>query len=106
MINLKEFEVGELRKFVLLSAIFALIIGIYWFLRPIKDGIFITLVGADFLPYAQIASLIAIMPILGIYSKLVDRLQRHHLFYVMAGIFSLSLACFAYFLDNFASSSA
>lgn len=47
----------ELKKFVMLGGIFALVIGIYWTLRPIKDTIFSSMVHrstdhlAEFIPW-------------------------------------------------------
>jgi AAA family ATP:ADP antiporter len=96
----KNFKSGEVKKFSLLGILFALIVGTYWFLRPIKDGVFITYIGANYLPYAQLVSLLAIVPTLALYSKLVDWLPRHKLFYVLAIIFSSLLTCFTYLLTN------
>ena len=104
MFNYKDFKPGELKKFILLGILFALIVGTYWFLRPIKDGVFITFIGADYLPLAQIASLIAIVPTLAIYGRLVDLLPRHYLFYVLSAFFSILLCGFTYLLTISANS--
>ena len=39
--NFGDFEKEEFKKFMYMGAIFALIIGVYWTLRPLKDAIFI-----------------------------------------------------------------
>lgn len=74
----------EVRKFAFLAIIFCFIIGIYWALRPLKDGIF-----SDFLdfgsyqPFAKILSLVLIVPLIIFYNKLIDRFSRNKLFYVL-----------------------
>ena len=105
-----DFTKEELKKFVFLGIIFAFVIGIYWTLRPMKDSIFGSLVHnpADvlansknkmaYVPWAKILSLIILFPLVIGYSSLVERFKRHHLFYIMGGIyFLLSLAFGAFF---------
>lgn len=72
---------AELRKFSFLGGIFFFIIGIYWALRPIKDSIFMSVVGKGSLPYAKMLSLCVIVPLVLLYSKLVDWYPRHRVFY-------------------------
>ncbi len=43
--NFGNFEKDEFKKFLRMGAIFALMIGVYWTLRPLKDAVFIQLVG-------------------------------------------------------------
>lgn len=88
------------KKFYFLSGMFFLIIGIYWFLRPIKDGIFITMLGANYLPYAKIASVIIIFPIIALYGMLVDRFSRDKVFYIVTTCFSLLTFLFFILLQN------
>ena len=83
---------AEVRKFVTLGLIFFLIIGSYWALRPVKHSIFCALVGIEYEPLAKIISLFVIIPILIVYSKLVDLLPRRTVFYLFTFIYgSLSL---------------
>lgn len=82
-----EFEKGELRKFILLGGIFAFVIGVYWTLRPMKDSIFMSLVGAEWQPIAKIVSMVILFPIVIFYNKLVDKYKRHHVFYVLGSIY-------------------
>ncbi len=93
-----EWNKKELVKFLSLAGIFALIVGTYWFLRPIKDGVFITLIGSKYLPMAQFISLFVIIPVIIIYGKLVDILSREKLFYVLCTVFGVISLIFAYFL--------
>lgn len=99
MVTLAQHNNGT-RKFVFLSAIFFLIIGIYWFFRPIKDGVFITMLGAGYLPYAKIASVIIIFPVIAIYSKLVDKFSRDKVFYIISACFAFITFLFFLLLQN------
>ncbi|MGA9530876.1 MAG: Npt1/Npt2 family nucleotide transporter [Candidatus Babeliales bacterium] len=91
-----EFQPGELQKFSLLSLIFSLMIGTYWTLRPIKDSAFATIVGIDYLPYAKILSLCVIVPLVLVYSKLIDIFPRHKVFYALSIVYGLAALAFGY----------
>lgn len=93
-----DFEKGEVRKFLLLSVIFACIVGTYWFLRPIKDGVFITMVGAQYLPYAKILSVLVIFPLITFYGKLVDIFSRDKVFYILSAFFGVLTLLFSYLI--------
>ncbi|MBT3455779.1 hypothetical protein HN446_01835 [bacterium] len=79
----------ELKKFGLLAVIFGFTIGVYWVLRPLKDNVFINMVGVDWQPYAKVLSLFFIVPLVILYSKLIDKYPRHKLFYVLAGVYGV-----------------
>lgn len=89
-----DFDREELKKFIKLGIIFALVIGIYWTLRPLKDSIFSSMVHADNQPWAKFVSLIVMFPLVLIYSKLVDKFKRHRLFYVLGGLFCIGSIIF------------
>ena len=78
-----DFQREELKKFLKLGGIFALVIGVYWTLRPLKDSIFSSIVGVTYQPMAKLVSLIVLFPLVIIYSKLVDKFSREKLFYVI-----------------------
>jgi len=92
-----DFDHEELKKFALLGIIFGLIIGIYWALRPMKDAFFQDIVGGEWQPRAKWLSLVAILPLVVVYSKLVEKLSRQNLFYAMAGIYGLTTLILAWF---------
>lgn len=79
----------ELKKFSLLGGIFGFTIGVYWLLRPIKDGVFNQYVGAQYIPTAKLVSLFVVIPLVMIYSKLVDAFPRQRVFYALSGIYAL-----------------
>lgn len=86
---------AELRKFLFLAGIFFLIIGVYWTLRPIKDSVFMSIVGKDYLPMAKVLSLCFIIPLVLLYGKLIDRFPRHYVFYGLLSAYgSLALLFF------------
>ena len=85
----------ELKKFTILSLALLFIVGTYWIVRPIKDALFLTFVGKALLPYAKIVSLITLVILLMLYAKLVDLLDKYHLFYflnLITGSFFFGLA--------------
>lgn len=95
-----DFSREELKKFIYLGAIFAFTIGIYWFLRPMKDGLFITVSGGLNIPAAKILSLFVVVPLAIMYSAIVDRVPRHKIFYVLCGIYGTLALLFAYFFSS------
>jgi ATP:ADP antiporter, AAA family len=82
-----EFTEQELKKFLLMGAVFAFIIGSYWTLRPLKKALFCTLVGAADTPWAKTGSLLLIVPIIMLYTKLLDRYGREKTFYIISGLY-------------------
>lgn len=84
-----EFTKDELKKFTLLSGIFGFTIGVYWLLRPLKDTVFNAYVGAELIPFAKWVSLAVVIPLVFIYSKLVDAFPRHRVFYALSGVYGL-----------------
>lgn len=84
-----DLSVEEFKKFGTLSSVLLCIIGSYWLLRTIKDAIFMKTVGKLYIPYAKMASFVILVPLILFYSKLVDLVQRHKLFYIICGIYFL-----------------
>lgn len=80
---------AEIKKFVLLALNFFLIIGVYWTMRPIKDGLFKAIVGMDWQPVAKWVSLIAILPLILLYGKLLDTFKRQTVFYLLLSIYGV-----------------
>ncbi len=88
----------EVKKFGFLAAIFGLIIGTYWTMRPLKDGIFNAIIGMDYQPWAKILSVVVVFPLVLIYSKLIDSFPRHKVFYGLIFIYASLALVFTYFL--------
>ena len=93
-----QFEQEEFKKFLRMGAVFAFIIGSYWTLRPLKKAIFCTLVGASDTPIAKMGSLIFLIPILMIYTKMLDRYKREKTFYIISGVYGILAIIFTLLL--------
>ncbi len=83
-----DFGREEFKKFLRMGVLFAVIIGSYWTLRPLKNAIFCTLVGAAWLPWAKTASLIVLVPLIMLYTKLLDTYPREKVFYILSVVYS------------------
>jgi ATP:ADP antiporter, AAA family len=90
----------ELQRFSLLSATLLFIIGAYWLLRPLKDGAFNAIVGIQYQPRAKMISLLILIPLILLYSKLVDMMEKHKLFYLLGSIYFVFFVGCAYMLSH------
>ncbi len=91
-----NFESSEERKkFSILSVLFGLTIGAYWLLRPLKDGVFLTMVGTDYQPKAKILSMFVVIPLVMIYERLVSSFKRHQVLYGLSIFYAIGAAIFA-----------
>lgn len=89
-----DFTKEELKKFLFLGFIFAFVIGVYWTLRPLKDSIFMSMVHSDYIGRAKILSVILLLPLVIVYSKLLEKFPRYHMFYLLGAIYSISTIAF------------
>ena len=88
----------ERRKFILLSVIFGLILGIYWLLRPLKDGVFLTMVGSNYLGRVKLLSIFVVVPLVLIVTKLIDLFPRHKILYGISLVYAVISILFAYLI--------
>lgn len=95
-----ELTPEEYKKFGMLSATFLFIIGTYWLMRPLKDALFMNIVGKLYLPYAKMVSVLFLIPLILIYSKLVDIFEKHKLFYIITAGYGSFFILIAYFLTH------
>ena len=93
--NFGDFDREEFKKFLRMGLIFALIIGVYWTLRPLKDAVFIQLVDRLHLPYAKTVSVIALLPLVMFYTKLLERTSRERMLVILPAFYGISVLCFA-----------
>lgn len=93
-----DFEREEFKKFLRLGAIFALIIGVYWTLRPLKDALFIQLVDKLHLPFAKTVSVLGLLPIVMFYTKLLGRISREKMLVVLPAFYGVAVLAFAFFV--------
>ncbi len=93
--NFGDFEREEFKKFLRMGLIFALIIGVYWTLRPLKDAIFIQLVDKLHLPYAKTVSVICLLPLVMFYTKLLERKSREKMLVILPTFYGIAILCFS-----------
>lgn len=93
--NFGTFEKEEFKKFLRLGLIFALIIGIYWTLRPLKDSIFIQLVDKMQLPYAKTISVLALLPLVMFYTKLLEKTSREKMLILLPMLYGIAILGFS-----------
>lgn len=85
----------ERLKVGLLSLTYLFVIAAYTMIYDLKNSIFMSIVGKEYVPWAKMASMIVLVPAVLFYSLLVDKLRRYQLlyFYCFAyGIFGLMCA--------------
>lgn len=93
--NFGDFDKEEFKKFLRMGLIFALIIGVYWTLRPLKDAVFIQLVDKLHLPYAKTVSVLALLPLVMFYTRLLERTSREKMLIILPTFYGISVLCFA-----------
>jgi len=95
-----HFDRQELKKFIFLGIIFGFIIGIYWVLKPVKNSVFMSMVGAKKIGHVKIFSLLALFPLVMLLGKLMDMFPRHRILYVLGGLYSLITLTFGLLLAH------
>lgn len=93
--NFGVFDKEEFKKFLRMGLIFALIIGVYWTLRPLKDAIFIQLVDRLHLPYAKTVSVLALLPLVMFYTRLLERTSREKMLMILPAFYGFTILGFA-----------
>lgn len=93
--NFGTFEKEEFKKFLRMGVIFALMIGIYWTLRPLKDAVFIQLVDKLQLPYAKTVSVLALLPLVMFYTKLLEKTSREKMLIILPSFYGLAILVFS-----------
>jgi len=87
-------------KIVLLSICFFLVIGGYTLVKELKDSIFLNIVGLEYLPKAKLISMFILIPLVFLYSRLVDILRRHQLLCLYSTIYALGGLICVYFIGH------
>jgi AAA family ATP:ADP antiporter len=90
----------EQKKTLYLVLSFFLVIGCYTLIREVRDTIFLNTVGREYAPWARIYGMVALVPAILIYSRLVDVLRRHALLYVYCLVYGIGLCAIAYFVGH------
>lgn len=82
-------EKSDRLKLFLLSLAFLLIIGGYTVIRTLKDTLFVSLVGQNYIPVARFWSIPMLVPGVMLFSKLVDVLRREQLVYLYSAFYGI-----------------
>lgn len=98
--NFGHFEREEFKKFLRMGLIFALIIGVYWTLRPLKDAIFIQLVGKYQLPFAKTISVLALLPFVMFYTRLLGKTSREKMLIILPAFYGSLILCFSFVMSQ------
>ncbi len=100
-LNFGAFEYEEFKKYLRMGAIFALIIGVYWTLRPLKDAVFIQLVDKFQLPFAKTISVIALLPLVMLYTRLIEKTSKEKMLLILPTFYGLAILCFSALIPIF-----
>lgn len=92
--NFGSFEVEEFKKFLRMGLILAFIVGIYWTLKALRDSLFIQFVDKMHIPYAKTLSVLALLPIVIFYTKLLERTSREKMFIILSFFYGISILLF------------
>ena len=92
-----QIDVYDQKKIVLSACTFFFIIGAYSILRSLKTSIFLGFVGKEYLPIAKILSIVIMIPVMLLYSKLIDKLKRYQAVYFFLVLYAILGIIFSYF---------
>lgn len=95
-----EIEPHERLKLFFLSMAFFFIIGAYTIVKDLKDSIFVSMVGREYVPIAQGLAMVVLIPAILIYSQLVDRIRRYQVMALYTLIFGVLGLLIAYLLGD------
>ena len=77
----------ERLKFFFLSVAFCFVIGGYTIAKELKDSIFASIIGKDYVPYAKMAAMIVLVPAIFLYSMMLDRVRRYQVLMIYSAFF-------------------
>ena len=95
-----KFHADEFKKFLFLSLGRFCIIGAFVPVKTLKDSIFVTMVGTDYVPRVKFLSLAMFFILILLYSKLISYLSREKVIYLLVSLFAGIGLIFAYFLAH------
>ncbi len=98
--NFGDFKREEFKKFLRMGLIFSLIIGVYWTLRPLKDAIFIQFVGKFQLPFAKTISVLALLPLVMFYTKLLEKTSREKMLVILPAFYGIVILGFSLLMSQ------
>jgi AAA family ATP:ADP antiporter len=100
MFTISGFDKHERLKFFLLTLAFAFVIGSYTIAKELKDSIFVSMVGKDYLPTAKLLVIFILIPAALIYARIVDWLRRYQVLAFYSLIYGIILGVFTILLGH------
>ncbi len=95
-----DIEPHERLKVLCLTITFFLIIGAYTVTRDLKNAIFISIVGKEYIPWAKVMSMLVLIPAIFLYAKFVDDLRRYQLLCFYSLFFGIASLVFTFFIGH------
>ncbi len=87
--SLWEIDKGERLKTWFLGTTFFLIIFSYTLIKELKDSVFMGIIGSKtYVPVAKVMTIFALIPLVFLYSKMVDNVRRYQLLCYCASIYA------------------
>ena len=90
----------ELKKFIYLALGAFCLIGSFWPLKPLKESIFINMVGSRFMPDVKMLTVVAVFAFVLVYSKVVDYFSKQRLIYAFLAFYVTVGGLFIYLLST------
>ncbi|NBV40666.1 hypothetical protein EBR77_02375, partial [bacterium] len=90
----------EILKFIYLTAVFMLVIGAYTIAKELKDSVFVSLVGAPYLPTAKFLVVFVLIPAALLYALLVDSVKRYQVFSFYCFLYGILTLIMAFLLGH------
>lgn len=90
----------ELKKYLYLALGAFCLIGSFWPLKPLKESVFLNMVGSSYLVSAKYLSVIVTLVLVLFYTKLVDYFKKQNLIYAVLGFYSLIGLIFVFLLGH------
>lgn len=88
----------ELKQFLYLSLGSFCLIGSHWLLKPLKESLFLNMIGGKYLPDVKLYTMLSLIPLVMIYTRMVDHIAKQKLIYLFVGICSFICLLFGYYL--------
>jgi AAA family ATP:ADP antiporter len=91
---------SELKKFLYLAAGAFCLLGSFSPLKPLKESLFISMVGPEYYPHVKTLSVVLMFFVVLVYSKIVDYFSKQHLMYTFLSFFVVVGAGFVLALSH------
>jgi len=98
--GLFDIDSQERLKVLFLALVYCFVIAAYTVTRDLKNSIFISVVGKEYIPWAKVLGLLVLVPAIFFYAKLVDKIRRYQLLCFYSFVFGLLSLIFTYYIGH------